>query len=560
MKKKNNCRRIAWLLAIVLTINGAAATNYAVQAEETGSQVPDMQMVVDQSQEQIVEGDRIELQLVMLDEEESQELKRQLSVQQEQTPEESGDAAEEEATGAGTSDWKAYGNNYYRKRLNKAERTLYKRMEAACDKVLTTKISLGYYGGQYLSPIIRNPGLSKQQAMHVFEIFFSSRPQYYFLGNRIMGTNGLSEIFLCVRSQYSSGTKRAEANRKIQSRLANWNRQIAAKKTAFQKEKTAHDLIVKHTTYDHDESRIGENQKVDSVLLKGTSVCAGYAQTFQMLCNKAGIITVSVTSKIHEWSKVRLYGKWFTVDCTWDDLDGVNNTQWWYRYFNRSDAVIRSSGMDSEGAHVQNTIWNGLAPTSVKDSGGSQTSVPGMPKPKKARSIQAANMRKVYVKNKKFRLGATVSQAGGTMKYASSNRNVLTVTSKGNAIIQGCGIAKVTISVPETSKYRAASKQITVTVQPRQQTITRCSVKKGQSVVVQCKKDVHATSYQIAWADNASFQKAGTLKSRKSTTIQRTITGLEKGKTYYIRVRSYKKSAGKTIWGRWSKAKKIQVK
>ena len=164
------------------------------------------------------------------------------------------------------------------------------------------------------------------------------------------------------------------------------------------------------------------------------------------------------------------------------------------------------------------------------------------------------------MKNKKFRLGATVSQAGGTMKYASSNRNVLTVTSKGNAIIQGCGIAKVTISVPETSKYRAASKQITVTVQPRQQTITRCSVKKGQSVVVQCKKDVHATSYQIAWADNVSFQKAGTLKSRKSTTIQRTITGLEKGKTYYIRVRSYKKSAGKTIWGRWSKAKKIQVK
>lgn len=571
MKKKNNCKRIAWLLAALLTVSEMTTTAYAVQSETAGGQEPAIQMALEQSKEQesvfdsagvefVPDGDRVEPQIVTLNEEESQELKQQMQELQDQTPEETGDVEEEDATGASASSWKAYGNNYYRKRLSKAERTLYKRMEASCDKVLTTKKSLGYYGGHYLTPIIKNPGLSKQQAMHVFEVFLSSRPQYYFLSNEILGANGMSEIYLCVRSKYSDGTKRAEATSKIQKRLANWNKQIAAQKTAIQKEKMAHDLIAKHTTYDQDTSRLSENQKADSVLLNGKSVCAGYAQTFQMLCNKAGIVTLSVTSKVHEWSKVRLYGNWFTVDCTWDDLDGVNNTQWWYRYFNRSDAVIRSSTMDSEEAHVENALWNGLAPTSTMDSGGSQTTVPGMPAPKTTRSIQASNAQKVYEKDKKFSLGATVSHAGGTMKYVSSNRNVVTVTAKGNAVIKGCGISKVTISIPATSKYKAARKQIKITVQPKQQTITKCSVKKGGKVEVQCKKDSHATSYQIAWADNSAFKKAHTLKSKKATTIQRTVTGLEKGKTYYIRVRSYKKSAGKTIWGKWSKAKKIQAK
>ena len=40
----------------------------------------------------------------------------------------------------------------------------------------------------------------------------------------------------------------------------------------------------------------------------------------------------------------------------------------------------------------------------------------------------------------------------------------------------------------------------------------------------------------------------------------KTIRGLEKGKTYYVRVRAYKKVSGKKLYGKWSKVKKIRIK
>ena len=43
-------------------------------------------------------------------------------------------------------------------------------------------------------------------------------------------------------------------------------------------------------------------------------------------------------------------------------------------------------------------------------------------------------------------------------------------------------------------------------------------------------------------------------------TSKKTITKLKKGKTYYVRVRAYKKLSGKKIYGKWSKIKKIKIR
>lgn len=43
-------------------------------------------------------------------------------------------------------------------------------------------------------------------------------------------------------------------------------------------------------------------------------------------------------------------------------------------------------------------------------------------------------------------------------------------------------------------------------------------------------------------------------------TLSKKITGLKKGKTYYVKVRAYKTFGGKTKYGQWSKYKSIKCK
>lgn len=50
-----------------------------------------------------------------------------------------------------------------------------------------------------------------------------------------------------------------------------------------------------------------------------------------------------------------------------------------------------------------------------------------------------------------------------------------------------------------------------------------------------------------------------TVLVKSSSATGKVITKLEKGKTYYIRIRTYKKVSGKNICNGWSVKKKVKV-
>ena len=69
------------------------------------------------------------------------------------------------------------------------------------------------------------------------------------------------------------------------------------------------------------------------------------------------------------------------------------------------------------------------------------------------------------------------------------------------------------------------------------------------------------TGYQLQIATNAAFtanKKTFTIGNPK--TYQKTVTGLQSGKTYYVRVRSYHVFEGVTYYGEWSNVKNCKVK
>lgn len=108
----------------------------------------------------------------------------------------------------------------------------------------------------------------------------------------------------------------------------------------YEKVKAIHDYIINHTAYCYncDTSASGRHDDYcyspRGVLENGRAVCSGYAKTFQLLCEFAGIACERVSSKWlnHEWNQVRVDGTWYNIDVTWDDSRGIR-----YDYFLCSD-------------------------------------------------------------------------------------------------------------------------------------------------------------------------------------------------------------------------------
>ena len=83
------------------------------------------------------------------------------------------------------------------------------------------------------------------------------------------------------------------------------------------------------------------------------------------------------------------------------------------------------------------------------------------------------------------------------------------------------------------------------------------SSKASGKLIVRWKKAVGASGYQIQYAASRSMRGARTVST---SALTRTLSGLKKGSTYYVRIRAYKKVSGKTYYGAWSSVKNVKVR
>ena len=107
----------------------------------------------------------------------------------------------------------------------------------------------------------------------------------------------------------------------------------------YNKIKSIHDFIITNAAYDISAIHASGYDN----LVKQTSVCQGYAMVTYLMMKEAGIdcriITGSGKGVSHAWNIVKLDGKWYNIDCTWDDPvspDGKQHLE--YEYFLKSDA------------------------------------------------------------------------------------------------------------------------------------------------------------------------------------------------------------------------------
>ena len=80
-------------------------------------------------------------------------------------------------------------------------------------------------------------------------------------------------------------------------------------------------------------------------------------------------------------------------------------------------------------------------------------------------------------------------------------------------------------------------------------------------IKVSWKKNTKVNGYQIQYTTNKKFKsgiKNVTIKKNKTTST--VLKKLKKKKTYYVRIRTYKKDGKTTYYSKWSNVKKLKIK
>ncbi len=82
-----------------------------------------------------------------------------------------------------------------------------------------------------------------------------------------------------------------------------------------------HDKIVTGCEFSQSDDHVNSAY---GVLVSGYGQCEGYAAAMAFLCDKKGIPNYMVCGtnergETHAWNKILIDGKWYNLDCTWDD-------------------------------------------------------------------------------------------------------------------------------------------------------------------------------------------------------------------------------------------------
>ncbi|MCD8335181.1 MAG: Ig-like domain-containing protein [Clostridiales bacterium] len=227
-----------------------------------------------------------------------------------------------------------------------------------------------------------------------------------------------------------------------------------------------------------------------------------------------------------------------------------------------SSLKVGSTSVSSSGytLYANNNINRGKATATVAGKGNYCGAVSTTFYIRSSQSISLAKSSySVALGSSAFSLRAqNVSQYGGKLTYSSSNTSVVKVSSSGKVTVKGLGIAHITVTAAQNSRYSKTTKKIKVKVVPKK--VTLSSLTRGRKKITVKWKTTTCSGYQIQYSTSSSFKSYKTVTVSGKSSKSKVISGLKSKKKYYVRVRAYYKSSAGTVYGSWSSKKSVKTK
>ena len=183
--------------------------------------------------------------------------------------------------------------------------------------------------------------------------------------------SGLSSgLALCLYPTYLLGSKEEDDAARIllQQKAAAYVSAAKQHEDPLEQILSVHDAIIKDTAYDYTFQ--DTSYHAYGIANGGSAVCQGYSQMFYMVADSLGFETNFITytagdpnnpsdpnhANNHMWNCIKLDGKWYFLDATWDDPDGEDRALSSHDYFLISEATMMER--DTGGGHGDKAKWS----------------------------------------------------------------------------------------------------------------------------------------------------------------------------------------------------------
>lgn len=348
-------------------------------------------------------------------------------------------------------------------------------------------------------------------------------------------------------------------------------------KSDYDKLHELHDYMMNNIEYDYESKELQNNNLCHTAynaLIKKKAVCQGYATLYYRMALEYGIDCCIVTGRSHNenhaWNLVKLGNDWYNLDATWDACshthefflvggvefkDHVRDAQYKSPDFVKTHHMCEDSYETGIVEHKEKyiitpatTTKDGRIVTVCQKCGETLTSQVIH----KASSIWLSADEVVY--NGKEQSSAVVVR---NSKGEILDKKYYTVIKpKGR---KNVGTYTYTIRFKE---YYSGSKTVKMTVLPKAPTAQK-PVAANKSFTAKWKKSTknQYDGYEVQYSTVKNFAKNKTLVKVKGTkATSKKISKLKAKKTYYVRVRTYKKVGKKLYYSGWSKTHSVKVK
>lgn len=388
-----------------------------------------------------------------------------------------------------------------------------------------------------------------------------------------------------------------ERYKKIKTLITEVQSNFDEKMTDLDKVLWIHEFVVNNLYYlDLEEI---ENHLGGATLVNGYGVCEGYAGAMMIFLKAENIPCETISGGGHEWVAVKIDGEWYQVDPTWDDTrSGSGGTHY---FFMRNDEEfsktmskkhaekIYSNALDETTGKVSTSIkytdwyihdvWDPMFYYDgdwyyVQNNAIKKNNIEGT---KENVLYEGTNLQVTGIKDGVLNFNCNGKQqemsleqeiqptvtAAATVTSAATVTNYPTITGVASENIKpSVSVIPTNVVTPTKGVIPTGTQKLTVTpiIKLKKPVIKSVKNKKGKKVKIVLKKKVSgAKGYQVAYSRDKKFKKS--VKKVGFIGKTKTIGKLKKNRTYYIKVRAYKKDVnGKKIYGPYSKVKKVKIK
>lgn len=173
----------------------------------------------------------------------------------------------------------------------------------------------------------------------VYNAYLCDHTEHFWLGSSYsIGYN--SKTALSLKPSYvMSGTELETAKEAFNDAVSELLSGITPAMSEYEREKLLHDRLAAKINY----VETSNAHNAYGAIVEGEAVCEGYAEAYQYLLQRAGLQSFIATGngvntetgdkENHAWNIVRVDGKYYHVDLTWDD----QGEYLFYAYFNKTD-------------------------------------------------------------------------------------------------------------------------------------------------------------------------------------------------------------------------------